>query len=224
MSLRKCDIIMKILDWGMIAYEESLTQQLALVESIIKGQHEESLVFCSHPPVVTLGRAFKSKDQGEVSWKGEVVETSRGGKATYHGPSQLVIYPLINLNQKRESALPAKDLHAYLRLLEQAVVVSLKELNIEAHIKPTPKASPVQLTGVWVGEKKIASLGVAVKRWVTYHGVAINIDSDPDAFTGISPCGFSTEVMTSAEEVLGAKMNRNQVLEVFKSTFKKTFL
>jgi len=203
---------MKIIDLGLTDYNKALEIQLQTVDEVMAGG-EDTLLFCSHHPVVTLGRAFKNKDQGEVTWQGEVVETSRGGKATYHGPGQIVVYPIIDLNKKRQN-LKSRDLHAYLRALEDSLIESLKEFGLSAEMKETPKNSEVQMTGVWVGEQKIASIGVAVKKWVTYHGAALNFNIDPEAFQGIIPCGFSKNIMTSVEELLPDTPERADFLSV----------
>lgn len=146
---------MKFIDLGLIPYQQALTEQLNWLEKISDPQQcqEDVVLFCTHPPVVTLGRAFKGKDQGPIDWSGEVVETTRGGKATYHGPSQLVVYPIINLTRENRQHLPTRDLNQYLRLLERAIIEALKKIGIAAYCQSTPKGSPLQLTGVWVDEK-----------------------------------------------------------------------
>lgn len=193
----------------MVSYQDALARQLECVES-----GEESLVICTHPPVVTLGRGSKPGDV--FGWTGETVEVSRGGRATYHGPSQLVVYPILNLNQQR-AHVPARDLHAYMRVLEQAIILTLREFSIQAGthdelsapngINEIQGSDDPSFTGVWVrvgdSVKKIASIGIGVKKWISYHGLALNVSHDPVAHTGINPCGFQREVMTSMEEVLG---------------------
>lgn len=197
-------------DWGLIDYQEALKKQLELVKVLHEDPvHPDYLVFCTHPPIVTTGRQTKPEDI--FSWSGEIAEISRGGRATYHGPSQLIIYPVINLKKMRKGRAP-QEVRGYLRALEQALVETLKEYNITAQGK-TPQhtlesATATDETGVWVGTKKIASLGIAIKNWITYHGAAINIDYDPTAFQGLNPCGFSAATMTSAETLLGQKINR----------------
>ncbi len=178
---------------------------------------EERLVICTHPPVVTLGRGTPSEDI--LNWQGETIESTRGGRATYHGPSQMIIYPIVDLRKRRE-AVRAKDVHAYLRAVEMATVQGLHLLGLRNAEARTTKMGDMSLTGVWVGEKKIASIGVAVKKWVTYHGMALNVLKDEKAFQGIKPCGFSPSVMTSLEEQL------EKILEprVYTWIFAKCFL
>lgn len=200
----------QVIYWGLIDYQQALEKQLQLVEEVIaKPNHAGYIVFCSHPHVVTTGRQTKPEDI--FAWKGPVIEISRGGRATYHGPSQVVVYPILNLKNPRAGR-GAQEIRGYLRDLEKAIVETLKEFGIEA-IGKTPQKkldtdAETDETGVWVGRHKIASLGIAVKRWVTYHGAAINLDYDPEAFQGLNPCGFTTATMTCVETQLNSKTSR----------------
>lgn len=205
--------------WGLVSYEEASQRQLAAVEAVAEGQPER-LILCSHPPVVTLGRASSADDLS--GWTGETYSSSRGGRATYHGPSQIVIYPILNLKKDR-AGIPARDIHAYLRALEQATVASLRECGLRGCEARSHQAGGISLTGVWVGKKKIASIGIAVRKWITYHGVAINIYHDPQAFRGISPCGFSSETMTSLETELRRPIDGESVREIFAERFLNSF-
>lgn len=188
---------MRVEDWGLIDYETSVERQTRAVDEVAEGG-DERLIVCSHPPVVTLGRGTKSGDlQG---WTGAVYESSRGGRATYHGPNQCILYPILDL--RRERSFAARDVHAYLRALEAGVVLGLHNLGLSGAEARTSVVDGLSLTGVWIGPRKIASIGIAVRRWITYHGVAINVTEDPLAFSGIQPCGFSRDVMTSIEREL----------------------
>ncbi|MCB0415515.1 MAG: lipoyl(octanoyl) transferase LipB, partial [Bdellovibrionales bacterium] len=207
--------MIEYIDLGLIPYSEALNFQMECVSSVQQGGGDR-VIFCSHSPVVTLGRGFKGKDQEIGTWKGEVVETSRGGKATYHGPSQIVIYPIVNLANER-SGYRSKDVHEYLRQFEKTIVQTLNDFDVSAEIKETPKGSDRQFTGVWVGNHKVASIGVAIKKWVTFHGCAINLEKDPHAFQGINPCGFSPQTMISVEEIIGKPIDR----DLFKNRFKE---
>jgi lipoate-protein ligase B len=130
-----------------------------------------------------------------------VVETNRGGRATYHGPSQLVVYPFIDLRRDR-AFLRARDVHAYLNLLEHITVDVLKAVGVDAQAgSALNKPAELSYTGVWVGGKKMASIGVAVKSWISSHGIALNVLKDPTAFVGIQPCGFTPSHMTALEDV-----------------------
>lgn len=202
----------EFLNWGLIDYQTALNKQLELVETLHQNQeHPGYLIFCSHPPVVTTGRQTGPEDI--FAWKGDIIEISRGGRATYHGPSQLVIYPIINLKNPR-SGRGAQEIRGYLRAFEQAIVDTLKEYDVAA-VGKTPQKQVGSLvetdeTGVWVGSQKIASLGIAVKKWITYHGAAINLDHDPEAFQGLNPCGFKSSTMVSLENLLNRKISRDE--------------
>lgn len=202
---------MKLEDWGLIEYESSVARQLALVEEVAAGA-EGRLVLCTHSPIVTLGRGAVAEDM--IGWQGAVYESSRGGRATYHGPNQLVLYPVVDLRER------SRDIHAYLRRLESATVAALHELGLPSAEARTTQMGELSLTGVWIGARKIASIGIAVRKWVTYHGVAVNLFEDPSAFAGIRPCGFSAEIMTSAERELGCHPD----LDACKAVFAQTFL
>lgn len=206
---------MEIQDWGLIDYFESNTRQLELVERVHTENLPGILVFCIHPEIVTLGR---STEQGDVfSWDGPVAEISRGGRATYHGPSQLVIYPIINLKHESRSSSDQQNVAGHLRKLENGIINWLSTLNVKAEGKTLDlenrkpqqdyKGNSVEETGVWVDGRKVASLGIAVKKWVTYHGAAINLFADKAAFRGMYPCGFSQSVMVSVEDLIGEKPN-----------------
>jgi lipoyl(octanoyl) transferase len=138
-----------------------------------------------------------------------IVETSRGGQATYHGPGQLVIYPILDLRQWQ------CDLHWYLRQLEQVIIDALANLELSAE-----RADGY--TGVWLEGHKVASIGVAVRGWITYHGVALNVDCDMSGFSLISPCGLSPETMSSLA-AHGAKVTVADLMPLVENAFRKTF-
>ena len=197
-------------DWGKVEYTQACERQLRLVDEVAEGA-EERLIFCTHPPVVTKGRATGPEDI--TGWNGSTIESSRGGRATYHGPSQIVIYPILNLSAR------GRDIHVYLRLLEETTALALRELGLKnAERRETP-AGALSMTGVWVGEHKIASVGIAVRKWITYHGVAVNVLDDSSAHQGIRPCGFTPETMTSVEEELGRKVDLVSVQNLFRRVF-----
>jgi len=195
---------LEIIDMGLVDYNEALTKQMELVKKVQQTPAKDYIIFCSHPVVVTLGRSSQ-KDEYK-NWRGQIVTVSRGGKATYHGPSQLVIYPIFNLARQGRKSFKPKDLHSYLRALELYVITALKELGLNADARTQESlvdGKKLSLTGVWVGDKKIASIGIAVQKWVSYHGISINIENDPQAYADIKPCGFNKEIMTSVEALLG---------------------
>lgn len=201
-------------DWGLTDYTTSFQKQQEYVEDVL-NTGEEKVIFCTHPPIVTLGRASTEKDL--AGWSGEVAQINRGGKATYHGPSQLVLYPLIDLT--KEHSFPARDVGAYLRALEDWVIRALASFDLKAHSIPNSKDTENIYTGVWIGEKKVASIGIAVRKWITHHGCAINLERDEKAFSGINPCGFKKEVMTSLEEELGRKISYEEMKSALISAF-----
>lgn len=208
----------KFEDWGLMDYQTALDKQLQRVEEVSQDEtHPGFLVFCSHPHVVTTGR--QTQPQDIFAWHGPVIEVSRGGRATYHGPSQLVAYPILNLRHPRHGRGP-QEVRGYLRAMESAIVAALAEYGVHANGK-TPQKLPggnteSDETGVWVGPQKIASLGIAVKKWVTYHGAAINLEYDPEAFVGLNPCGFTAKTMVSLETLTGKKIDRTEFSEALK--------
>jgi lipoyl(octanoyl) transferase len=196
--------LLNVEDWGLISYKEALSRQEEYVDQVARELRRETLVFCSHPPVVTLGRGTK---EGDVfGWAGETIEVTRGGRATYHGPSQIVAYPILDLNSR------GRDLHLYMRALEGAVLATLDSFGIFAQANALQveegaiEASPA--TGVWIGNRKIASIGIAVRKWISFHGLALNVEHDPAAFQGMKPCGFSPGSVISMEEALGERPSR----------------
>lgn len=164
-----------------------------------EGKILDTLIFCRHPSVVTLGRASKKEDL--FGWDGDIVETNRGGRATYHGPGQVVVYPIVSLKENENLSINPQDVRAYLEGIENAVVKVLRGFDLDAKTVSLKPLEPGQLNrGIWVGDKKVASVGIAVKKWISMHGVALNIKRDVKAFTGIHACGFSTGTYASLED------------------------
>lgn len=190
---------------GLTPYEEARTLQLELVEKRARDEIDDTLIFLEHSSVITRGRGLQRKPGDTQSMRQmplptdlpagfEFSESERGGDLTYHGPGQLVAYPIFKLDGKGFA--PHHDVTGFLRKLEQVFISELESLGLE-NVEARENA-----TGVWVGERKIASIGIAVKKWVTYHGLAINIVNDLKPFHLISPCGFSPEVMTRLSDLL----------------------
>ncbi len=188
MSRRRVQLV----EAGRVPYDRALDWQRTLAAARIDGRLEaDVLLLLEHPPVVTLGRTareahvLRSDDL-------EVVEVERGGDVTFHGPGQLVGYPIFDLR----SPPYRQDLHWYLRTLEDALIVALAELGI-------PAERNAGYTGVWTRGRKIASIGVHVKQWVTWHGFALNVTTDLAQFERIVPCGIPGVEMTSVERETG---------------------
>lgn len=173
--------ILDVMRLGRTRYGDAHRLQQELVDERVRGAIRDTLVLTEHEPVITLGRGTP-RDEA-VAGGIPVVEVERGGEATYHGPGQLVAYPIYALEGER------RDLHRYLRDLEEVVIGMLAEVGLEG-------ARRTGLTGVWLGERKICSVGVAVRRWVAWHGFALNVDTDLAAFRGFKPCGLDPDVMT----------------------------
>ncbi len=166
---------------GRTRYEECYALQKELVGKRADDAIGDVLVLTEHEPVVTLGRGTPKDAVAGLSVP--VLEVERGGEATFHGPGQLVAYPIMKLPEGR------RDLRRYLRDLEEVVIGLLSEFDLKGERREG-------LTGVWVRGKKICSIGVAVRRWVTFHGLALNLHTDLDAFRGFRPCGLEADVMT----------------------------
>jgi lipoyl(octanoyl) transferase len=185
------------LDWGRTRYEAAWRAQDELVAKRIAGKIGDTLVFTEHEPVYTVGLRSGADqnlvwDPAHLAREGiEVVKTNRGGDITYHGPGQIVGYPIVDLS-------PRKDLHEYLRFLEQVMINTVGTFGLVATRREGK-------TGIWVGTRKVAAIGVAVRRWVAYHGFALNVNANLSHFQGIVPCGISaTEgTVTSLQAELG---------------------
>lgn len=204
-----------VVDWGRTAYAEGLQRQEALVGQRIAGGIGDTLVFTEHDPVFTVGLrqgadAHLVWDPAQLQREGvEVAKTNRGGDITYHGPGQVVGYPIVSLAARQ-------DLHAYLRFLEQVLIAGVGSLGLAA-------ARREGKTGIWIGSRKIAALGVAVRRWVTYHGFALNVNVNLAHFDGIIPCGIRATdgTVTSLQAELGQPVDLGEVKSVLAAEFSK---
>jgi lipoyl(octanoyl) transferase len=192
---------------GLTPYGEAFALQRALAEDVKAGARPDTVILLEHEPVVTLGR--RTDEAAELHLPDgvdvEVVETNRGGKSTYHGPGQLVCYPILDLNRH------GRDLRKYVRDLERAIVRTIAAFGLEA-------TTFEGLTGVWMppsgglGSRKIASIGVHASRWVTTHGYALNVDLDPAPFTEwITACGLEDAQFTSIAAELGRPLAVDEV-------------
>ena len=183
--------VLEVRQAGLVPYAEALAWQRSLAQARIDGRlANDVLLLLEHPPVVTLGR--NSRAAHVLSSEGvDVFDIERGGDVTFHGPGQLVGYPILDLTGHKP------DLHWYLRTLEEALVRALAELGIPAGRNPP-------FTGVWTRGRKIASIGIHVKQWVTWHGFALNVTTDLAQFARIVPCGIEGVDMTSVKRERGA--------------------
>jgi len=194
---------------------QALSIQKKILQEVVVGILPSALILCRHYPVITLGRLASSaniKLNQEALLKNGIVvyRVERGGDVTYHGPGQLVVYPIINLNYL------TRDIHYFLRRLEEVAVSFLSGFGLSASKIPGK-------TGVWLGGKKIVSVGIAVKKWVTFHGMSINISGQDMAnFSFIRPCGMDIE-MVSLEQALGEKVAFEKIKDRLVSEFKEYF-
>jgi len=219
---------------GRVDYGAALTLQADLVEQRRRGEIGDTLLLLEHPPVITLGVKTRGKPTNIIASPEalaaegvSVFETGRGGDITYHGPGQLVGYPILDLRPDR------CDVHRYVRDLEEALMLALREFGIEA-------GRVNGLTGVWVGaserpgtdaadpvksvkEEKIAAIGVRISRWITSHGFALNVATDLRHFRLIVPCGIADRGVTSIERVLGRKVPMGDVEDAVVRAFGKVF-
>ncbi len=202
--------------WGLIEFRQAWDKQRALAKRVEEGA-PDTLVTCEHPSVITLGRTTK---QGsvlapliELQGKGiPVVEIDRGGEATVHNPGQLVAYPIFDLQRSKP------DLHWFLRSIEEAVIATLGELGISA-------SRVAGRTGVWIdGDRKICAIGIHCRRWITTHGLALNVDNDLGLFQTIVPCGITDKAVTSIQRELGQAPHIGWVREVLVKNFRLIFL
>jgi lipoyl(octanoyl) transferase len=190
-----------MVDWGVVPYARACAWQQELVARRKAGELPDLLVFCSHPHVITLGRNARRENlrlpEAELARRGvEVCETDRGGDVTYHGPGQLVGYPILDLHEHR------KDVVWYVRALEEVLIRAAAEFGVAAARKAAPASKRQLYTGVWVGEEKLAAIGVHISRWVTSHGFAFNVTTDLSYFEFIVPCGLADKGVTSLQRIL----------------------
>jgi lipoyl(octanoyl) transferase len=185
---------------GRLCYEDALALQDDLVaRKLASPETPDTLLLLEHEPVYTIGRTpDRSSLRAAAQLPHPVVQTNRGGQATYHGPGQLIGYPILDLK------LRGQDLHRYLRTLEHLLIETAAAFGV-------PATRREGLTGVWVGERKLASLGVGVRRWIAMHGFALNVCGQLDGFSHITPCGIGGVEMTNLECERGATVTVEEV-------------
>ena len=197
-------------DLDRVDYLAALALQERLVEAKQLAPSPDILLFVEHPHVYTLGRGGKESNVLAPECV-PVIRTSRGGDVTYHGPGQLVVYPIIDLRSKLR-----KDVHRYVRNLELSAIRTLEDFGLEAARRPP-------FTGIWIGDKKIAAIGVAVRRCITFHGLALNVNTDLSYFKRIIPCGLTWADVTSMAKELGKEQSVERVREIFLHHFAELF-
>jgi lipoyl(octanoyl) transferase len=199
---------------GLVPYATSIVLQESYAKAIMDGTGPEALILLEHPHVITLGRGFHKENllmsPELLAERGITVEeTGRGGDVTYHGPGQVVGYPILNISNK-------PDLHLYLRNLEELMIRTVGDFGIQADCKPG-------MTGIWVNDEKIGAIGVRVVRWVTSHGFALNVNTDLKYFDYIVPCGIKQFGVTSLQKLLGNEVSIQEVHASLIKNFEQIF-
>ena len=206
---------LQVIDLGLIDYPTALDLQTDLRDRRIAGQITDTLLLLEHPPVITLGRSGNLDNvlvsESELSHRGiPLFHANRGGDVTYHGPGQVVGYTIMDLTRH------GTDLRKHLWKLEEVLIRTLASLDVTGNRRDGE-------TGVWVAQNKIASIGIHVKRWVTMHGFALNVEPNFDHLSLINHCGITDAPMTSIEKVLSVPVPSHQVRQVIKNSFTQVF-
>lgn len=209
-DLPKCEVV----EPGVLQYTTSIILQESYARAILEGTGPEVLILLEHPHVITLGRGFHRENlllsTDLLAQHGVAVEeTGRGGDVTYHGPGQVVGYPILNISQQ-------PDLHLYLRNLEELMIHCVADFGIQAQRK-------TGMTGIWVDDEKIGAIGVRVVRWITSHGFALNVNTDLKYFDYIVPCGLKQFGVTSLQKLLGREIPIQEVHESLIKNFEHIF-
>lgn len=204
-----------LLDLGICDFARTLNLQRKIHQLRVNNKIPDTMILVEHPPVITFGKSGDSTNllvsSGDLAKKRiKVFHIERGGDVTFHGPGQLVGYPIFHIKDA------LAGIKGTIKKLESALILTLRDFMIKATVKP-------KLVGVWVNDDKIASIGIAVKKWVTFHGFALNVATDLSNFDFIRPCGLTGVRMTSMEKILGKKVNLGKVKESTKLKFEKVF-
>ena len=200
--LKTAGTAIDVVDWGCLPFHEAHQRQLAALDDRIGGKIGDTVFLVEHPHVYTYGRSAKVNiPKGPAEVFGEPVERvviERGGDVTYHGPGQLVAYPIVDVKSL------TGDLHQFLHWLEDVIIQTIAPWGIKGGHHP-------EYTGVWLDDRKIASIGIAVRKWLSYHGLALNVATDLRYFGAIDPCGLPSDVMISMESATGFKIALSDV-------------
>ncbi len=204
-----------LLKTGLVDYRLAYALQKKFLEDKLKSNADDVFILSEHNPVITLGRGFREENllvpKNNLESRGIMsYEIERGGDATYHGPGQAVGYPVFDLKAR------GKDLRLFVESMEEALIGAVSDFGIDARRKKGH-------IGVWAGPNKVASIGVAVKKWVSYHGFSLNICPEMDNFSLINPCGLDYNVMTSMEKILGKKLAVEDVQDRIVFHFERVF-
>ena len=207
--------ILTYCDLGFIDYKEAWDLQKEIFSKRVSGEVEDFLLLLEHPNTYTLGKtAHKENLKGSEDYLKEnqisVYDIDRGGDITYHGPGQIVGYPIVDLNNW------CKDTHKYLRALEEVIIKTCTEYNLDSERNS-------KYTGVWLGDRKIAAIGIKVSRWITMHGFAFNVNTNLELFNGIIPCGIQDKSVTSLSKELNRVIEIQEVKEKLLTNFKDVF-
>jgi lipoyl synthase len=200
---------------GVIEYQEAYELQKKFWAGKVAGKEEDTLLLLEHTPTLTLGKSGKLKnllvERNELAEKGiSLFFTDRGGDITYHGPGQLVVYPIMDLRKR------GQDIHRYVYELQEAVIATLADFSIVGE-------RDQKHVGVWVGRDKICAMGVAVRKWITMHGLALNVDPDLDSFSLITPCGIVGKGVTSIARLRENPPSLEEVMDRFTAHFSRVF-
>ena len=191
-----------------MSYNSAWDIQKEYHKKVVSGKEPDTLIIVEHEPVYTLGKnANDNHLLQSASEEIQVFRIERGGDITFHGPGQIVVYPILDLNRF------VKSVSWYMRTLEKIIIDTLSDFEIKAELKDG-------LTGVWVGDEKIGAQGVRISRWVTMHGLALNVNTDLRYFDGIIPCGIFDYGVTSMEKLMGSKQDINKVKNTIIKYFK----
>jgi len=201
---------------GLVDYSTALEFQERLVAARKKQEIDDVLLLLRHPNVITLGRSnssrFLKSSADQLAGEGyPVMEAGRGGEVTFHGPGQLISYPILQLEEEE------RDLHLHLRRLEQVGIEVCAEFGLDAH-------RVVGRTGVWLGHRKIAAIGVRARSWVTFHGMAFNLTDELEGFNKIVPCGIDDAAVTCLETLVGRRIGWSELENSFLKHFQNVFL
>jgi len=195
-------------DLGLMEYEKAWKIQLRLMEMRADGRFGDVILLVEHPHVFTLGR--KGDASNILDENVPVYRVERGGDATYHGPGQLVVYPIIDINSR------GMGVKEFVTALEEVCIAVLRQFGVEATLQD---GKP----GVWVNSRKIASIGLAIRHWVTFHGLALNANTDMSYFRKIRPCGMEGEIMVSLRQLLGREVTLEEIRPLFLQSYSARF-